>query len=434
MRCFYSLFFLAFAFLITPAARAQEGIQLRAFVYDSASLAPVSFANVIIKSTTHGTSTADDGSFQLTIKDSTAIIVISSLGYRTKELKVSAVKERIFIQPAAAKLNEVIVTGQQRKVLQENNSYYYYDFDFYDEYIVALAALGNKRYLQLLGPSGEVITSTKVRASSEKLYKDCTGTLHLLTSDSSYQVYYDYEKLRLLSSYAIDAFNRLLVPCKCLYKDQYFFSQYQYRGLKCVYFYVKESEPGNIHTFRQITDSSLIEDFNAEYDLHYFLEIRRQTRGEQYGAPIKTIKENMDKYREELTVDWESSKWLQQVESELYKIGGCLYLFNFTDSLIEKYQDNKLTGSVSFTMHRNKSAMHHVIVDEALGTAYLPAENNSIITLQEIDLGTGALKQTYTLRGYPFPRNLEVRNGIAYFLYKENGSDRPAKINRLLIE
>lgn len=421
---------------VSPRTASAQGLIIKGEVRDSLGESPVLFANVIVKGTTEGTVTTETGLFELHTSKSNPVLVISSLGYVTKEISYSDIKNSIiFLKPKTNQLQEVVISGDKTKALQDDNNYYFMDFDFYDDYIVALTALGNKKYLQLLDAAGNTISSLKVNSKSEKLFKDCIGKIHLLTPDSSYQVYYDYVKLQLLTSYSIDMFGKLLVPCQCELRDVYYFRQYTYRGLKCNYFCAKASEPGKLYPFRIVADSARIQDFNAQYDLHYFLEIRRKTRGEMYGEPISSIKEHMDLYREQLPMDWEGMQWLRPVESELHRIGNAAYLFNFTDSVIEKYYDrDSLMEKIPFKLHGDKSSIHHVITDEPAGAAYLAFEKNDITSIRRISLSNEKEEGSYELSRYPFPLKLKVRNGIAYFIYKEKGTDKPAKICRMVLQ
>ena len=421
---------------VSPRTANAQGPIIKAVVHDSLGGSPVLFANVIVKGTTEGTITNENGLFELHTSKDNPVLVISCLGYTTKEISSSNIQNGIILlKPRTNQLQEVVISGEKTKAFQDNNSYYFLDFDFYDDYIVALTALGNKKYLQLLDAAGTTISSLKVSSKSEKLFKDCIGKIHLLTADSSYQVYYDYVKLQLLTSYSIDMFGKLLVPCQCELRDVYYFRQYTYRGLKCNYFCAKASEPGKLYPFRTIADSARIQDFNAQYDLHYFLEIRRKTHGEMYGEPVSSMKAHMDMYREQLPMDWEGSQWLRPVESELHRIGNAAYLFNFTDSVIEKYYDrDSLIEKIPFKLHGDKSSMHHVITDESAGTAYLSFEKNGITSLRRISLSNEKEEGSYELSNYPFPLKLKVRNGIAYFIYKEKGTDKPAKICRMVLQ
>ena len=72
---------------------------------------PVVGAGVMVKGTSNGTVTAEDGSFSISVsaKD---ILEISSLGYETKELTVSGRSYyEIYIEPEIMMLDQLVVVG-----------------------------------------------------------------------------------------------------------------------------------------------------------------------------------------------------------------------------------------------------------------------------------------------------------------------------------
>lgn len=85
---------------------------------------PLIGASVLIKGTTTGTVTDIDGSFNITVPDSTAILVISYTGFTTTEKKVqSGKKMNITLNQELARLEEVVVTGygRNRKSIKADN-------------------------------------------------------------------------------------------------------------------------------------------------------------------------------------------------------------------------------------------------------------------------------------------------------------------------
>ncbi|MBU3744138.1 MAG: SusC/RagA family TonB-linked outer membrane protein, partial [Sediminibacterium sp.] len=72
--------------------------------------APVSGASVLERGTKNGANTANDGSFSLKVKPG-ATLVISGLGFETKQMVASSGNLMIELTPDVKSLNEVVVTG-----------------------------------------------------------------------------------------------------------------------------------------------------------------------------------------------------------------------------------------------------------------------------------------------------------------------------------
>ncbi|ACU57903.1 SusC/RagA family TonB-linked outer membrane protein [Chitinophaga pinensis] len=72
---------------------------------------PISFASVIIKGTSKGTTTAQDGSFKLEVSPN-AILIIRAVGYNLQEIPVNGEQHfNISLTENASDLNEVVVTA-----------------------------------------------------------------------------------------------------------------------------------------------------------------------------------------------------------------------------------------------------------------------------------------------------------------------------------
>jgi TonB-dependent starch-binding outer membrane protein SusC len=114
--------FLAFAALFclfSVAALAQRSISGK--VVDVAGN-PLIGASVIVKGTTNGTYTDDDGGFTLTAEGDASALIVSYLGYRTKEVALGGNETNVSVtlDESDLALEEVLVTGystQQKKDL-----------------------------------------------------------------------------------------------------------------------------------------------------------------------------------------------------------------------------------------------------------------------------------------------------------------------------
>src|SRR6187551_1198072 len=73
---------------------------------------PIPGVNVIIKGTSKGTSTDQDGKFSIAVPDENAILVFSFIGYSAKEVIVgSRTVINVSLDPDVSTLEEVVVVG-----------------------------------------------------------------------------------------------------------------------------------------------------------------------------------------------------------------------------------------------------------------------------------------------------------------------------------
>ena len=99
-------------YLISICAFAQS---VKGKVQDSSG-EPIPYANVIEKGTTNGTTTDELGQFTLNLKNSPAVIVISSVGFSTVEKNVSSGSTvNVVLKEESDLLEEVVLTGNRAK-------------------------------------------------------------------------------------------------------------------------------------------------------------------------------------------------------------------------------------------------------------------------------------------------------------------------------
>ncbi len=106
--------FLVFSLLmLLPLTMAAQTIKGK--VTDPAGEA-LPYMNVLEKGTTNGVTTDDNGEFSITVKSLPATIVVSSIGFQTKEVNVTNSSYlTIVINEGSEDLDEIVVTGNRAK-------------------------------------------------------------------------------------------------------------------------------------------------------------------------------------------------------------------------------------------------------------------------------------------------------------------------------
>jgi iron complex outermembrane receptor protein len=101
---------MAFMFMLPLGLMAQT---IKGKVSDESGMA-LPYMNVLVKGTSTGTTTNDSGEFSLTVKSLPVTIVVSSIGYKSKVVRVTSnVFLNIVITEGGESLGEVIITGSR---------------------------------------------------------------------------------------------------------------------------------------------------------------------------------------------------------------------------------------------------------------------------------------------------------------------------------
>ncbi|MBP6287292.1 MAG: carboxypeptidase-like regulatory domain-containing protein [Ferruginibacter sp.] len=148
------LFFLLFVFPLPFLLHAQAD-RFTGIIYDAVSKAPLAFVSVTLKGTKSGTVTDIDGQFSFERLPANAILVISYIGYKTKEHRVarSVGPVSLFIERAQDQLEAVIISSNENpahriiKLLQRNkkrNDPEQQPSFRYNAYTIAALAAGNR--------------------------------------------------------------------------------------------------------------------------------------------------------------------------------------------------------------------------------------------------------------------------------------------------
>ncbi len=86
--------------------------QIKGIVKDSISGEPIPYVNIGIENENVGTTSEENGQFQLNYNNYSKRIIFSSLGYETKKVLIKNQLE-ILLKPSEIKLNEVVLLGKK---------------------------------------------------------------------------------------------------------------------------------------------------------------------------------------------------------------------------------------------------------------------------------------------------------------------------------
>jgi TonB-dependent SusC/RagA subfamily outer membrane receptor len=107
------------SFLVLNSNLSAQSREVSGTITASDDNTTVPGVNIVIKGTTNGTTTDADGKFSLRVDDNSDVLVISSIGYATREITVGAQSViDVVLTPEVESLQEIVVIGygtQKRK-------------------------------------------------------------------------------------------------------------------------------------------------------------------------------------------------------------------------------------------------------------------------------------------------------------------------------
>jgi hypothetical protein len=420
---------LVLLFFCTSVLPAQER---KGIVLNSRTSHPVQQCLIIIKGRSEAFISDDKGEFYFPSGRENVSLVFTLLGYTTAEYNLSVYKKDTFyITPKDVQLKEVTVSAEKKSILNAGNPEPVLDFDLLNDGLAVLTAGEPYNELRLINESGNPLSRLKVDSHSNHLNHDCIGNLQLFSHDSVWQVFYDYTRLKTLDAFPADTFYKVLGNCICMSNRNYYFKHDSYRNLRTNYFYYSEDSKGKPNELVVFQDTAKIRGFESDYNLQYFLKVRRESHYSMYNEPVDVIIKNMEQYREELPLDWAYVTWLGKMETQMIKADTNTLIVNFTDTCIHTVSKR---NEVSYRCRMEafkKEVIPHVYVDAENGEAYLTGFSGNTLTFIRFSLENGKeISRTEVLNVPYLPKKIIIKGGSAFFIQRNLADDQVYKIIR----
>jgi len=409
--------------LLATANTFGQNKQLTIHILDEQTKDPIQFCFAIVKGKNNSAQSDEHGLIIIPL-EANDTLVIYQLGYYIKKIATSDVTKNnnlVLLKSKIITLNEISIKSSKRDTLQANNNVVFLDFDFYDDYILALINKGGKHNsVLILNMNGVSISEKKLSINSETIFKDCFENIHLITKDSSYQIYYNYQHVNLLEPYSISAFNSFLKPCECYNGNNSIFKITHYKKLKNTFILYDNKSQNNKQIIACISDSEAIKGFNMDYDINYFLSQRKS--GIDYKTSASEINNHIDQLREQVTLPFDYANLLKPVESEIKKIDSTFILIDYSHQLISTFSTN---GKLINTIFLNslKEMIPKLNIDyDTQNLIFSKLNNKGILILYRFDKNKNKLTHQFELKSFYFIKKIKIKANNLYFINKDKSS------------
>ncbi len=407
------IFCLSWCVLAAIDVEAQE--QYKFFygkVIDQATDRTLANVNLFVRGTRTGTVTGKKGDFSFFTDSIPATLVVSHVGYLTKEILLdeTSFSLNIYLLPQVKELAGVEITAIQNEVFFRDEHYAVRDYEI-DSGLVYLLVFRTRLLnaeLICMNTNGDTVSQTEVlRFMPNRLFRDCMGYMHLLSNDSGFQVYRAGKGLELVHPVALKKFDDVLKNCVASTSEIFYFQKVVDHGLSVEYYGI------NRKTLARNTISSVKDEKR--------LKMLRRNEGDagllwMTRPPIG---------REDF-VDWNYIHKIiyRPIKTALYRIGNYICIFNTPDRQMEFYDKE---GNYSYKLALQIDGVDdgrwtsEILYDDFTGRVYTMFLKNGVCSLYRVDLNTGALKKVLSML-YPFPQKVRVYQGFVYYLYDIPGS------------
>lgn len=415
--------FFLFGMLIISGLCFGQNHKLSGTIRDHETQLPVPGASVT-RSDGQGTITDANGFFSLMISSFPATFVVSHVSYERTEVSLPADPKKpltISLHQKISDIPEVQISAKRMRILTEDSDFSLLDIACGKEILWMLGFIRNHHSQGRLWQAnlyGDTIRSLPV-AKPEELFTDPFGNVHLLTSDSAYQLFNNGTEILLLYSSEKASFLESMDVIKVVYADKMVYQDYlpDSEGLQTRWISTDSHKKGLLCSIR---DSAEEARQTFEYIYGKDMYLYHLARSELLITRIEA--KNQIRFNR-LTQD---SVFNRNVKVPVFATDDSLYLVNLYKDSLNVYDDSGVyAGSRHINFHRDS-----ILFDVSYRSIrYLkdPVTQNIFLLIRRIaswdlimlDLPSGKPGRTVPLPDFPGMTSIQVHGNAVYFLYAE---------------
>ncbi len=282
--------------------------------------------------------------------------------------------------------------------------------------------------LQQISYRNKVLASLSIDFKLDRVFIDALDGIHVYGNDSSYHVYSDGTNLVLAEGHDAIYFKSHIMSLAAV-TDSIAVSY-----LKYYYGQSIDYMRTNLNTkYQDIlctidSETAKYEGSSASNELEEARRLWRHHGYEVYSTRTSTNDnvKNRPSYKEILTA--------KEVYAPIINIDNNLYIFDFPGDFIIKYNNvGTLINNTEIAFHLSHGRAskffdspfdNNIIFDPAKKECWAQFRENGKVTLKKIDVIKGKVIGEYTIEKHDEPLNIQIYNGIVYYLYFNNdGND-----------
>ena len=380
-----------------------------------------------VRDTVHHTLTITDtqGRFEIEVQDN-SVLAISFIGYATRFVTpkdFNPVLPNYFgLEPQQIGLGEALVSSERIDRIVTETHAHVLDYVPYPGFTLALKQFKKKRMLSLEGLDSTLVTYALPSKKINRLFEDCMGNIHLLSPDSSYQVYLD-SALVVVDRASREEFDEVVVPCVNQTDSASVFYAYTNHNQK---FSLFRSEPGIPvpHRFFETYDREAERVARIEY---YAIIAYYMTYSPEPSNLILNGAWSGDLIALQIPGDWELNRMItwylkiraRELEVYTFRKGDHVVVVDCLNNAIQEYD---AAGELydSWPLKGLNGKLQSVLMDHNDHRLYAMTVRNGIASLHAIE-PTGMCNHSVTLHEALLAENIQVFDGYVYFIKDKNG-------------
>jgi hypothetical protein len=412
--------------LLSCATMYAQPMRVQGTVREAGTGEPVISAQVRAQGRLQGTLTDAQGKFTLELDAPAQVLEVSHIGFKKVYVPLAGKSGRsldISLEPAAS-LAPIVISAGPQEVL-EDRTIHLYDYELLDDHIMMIIydRKLKRSKLALVDANDSIVDTELLPEEPGKLVKDCLGNIHAITQHFACQVFWDGEEIGFYQD-SLALYEEAVAPCLGNLGGFYYFDRWTFNG--------------------QILDYYAYDMAQKEWKnlMHVEDKVRMHQLMDPLGpyvsiAPSRAAMYSLtpDDWEEIGKIDhafqFDQLAFFRPIDAPLRIVDGKVVVFDHLNGQILFFErDGTKVSEVAMDYHKMPGRERMIIIDEIRGEAYTVFEKHGYQTLRRIDLATGTLGLPIEIPRQ-FPHKIQIRNGVAHFLYKQGSYDDTKRLYRL---
>lgn len=412
--------------LLLPSVCPAQSMQVEGTVRDAETAEPIVAAQVHVQGRLQGVLTDASGHFSLRIEGAAKTLEVTHVGYRKAfaQLKPTAWQRVDLQMEVAAALAPVVISSGPELVL-EDKTIHLYDYDFFEGELMMIIYDRQLRRskLALVDASDSILDTELCVEIPGKLQRDCLGNVHAITQHYACQLFTDADQIGFYTD-SLATFERTVMPCLGNIDAHYYFDYRRFNN-QILDYLAYDMEADAWTPFLQVKDKNKMHQLMDPLGIYMSVA----TSEAQMMALTPEDWEMVGKINPEF--QFEQMVFFYPVDAPLHVIDGKVMVFDHLNGVIRSFEkDGTALDEVAIGYHKLPHWQRSIIVDEVRGEAYTLYAQHGYMSLRKIDLLTGTTGEAIEIPKQ-FPNKIQVRDGIAYFMYKQGHYDDTNRLYRM---
>jgi len=346
-----------------------------------------------------------------------------SYGLQNIEIKKLTGDLIIRIEQLVTRIPEVRVSGKKIQVLNHKARYSVTDFQFEGPYMWFIGFLDNspkKGKLFLGNHFGDTICTRPI-SGNEHLFRDYFGNVHLVTSDSVYQLFAAESKIHLLFGIDKLQFMGLMNAFETDFGPGLAKLEYQPTEDKLTLVYIDST----------LNKPKLIDIAADPLQDSSFFENKYGWIGRYFGS--RTL---------QLIINQQKGQYFQSMRSSLFRLADTLFIVNLKDNFLHAFDlsFNEIRRvPISFHLKETKDITNvylafSTLIDRVMNRPYIVFHLNNNWRIVPLDPVTGQTLPDLPIPHFNAMHQMIINGNVLYFLYPEKVYPYYERLYRFPIE